>query len=392
MKEKIFDSLKKILKLKHMILPIVMLLTVPCVSSLIFGYEFSAHKVSRVPTVIVNHDDSSLAQSLVNLIKTNESFNVVAYSENNDDVKSLIDNGTAAVGVIIPPDFAKDLTNGNSPKVIVFYDGAQTSLASASKGKIGEILNTIKSGFLVSIGEAKLGIMPEVAANNIVPIRYNSRLLGNPTSSMTNFFIQGMLLNMIQIGLVIATILVINKDDNYKVICAKTTIMGLIASISTLVSIYIQYKYFAVPFRGSITAAITLTIIYDISMSSFGAMLNLSKKGNKIEAIDSSAIVASTMMFAGYTFPILAMPSIFSKIAKYVPFAYYALPLRDLTLVGGNLQDVLPDIYWLLKFLIFMWIATFLSYRKSKKTKKVKKNRKKKENELLSNDTEVILG
>lgn len=395
-KHMINPILKKILPFKYMIVPFTLLLVLPSVCTCILGYEFSAHSVSKVPTVIVNNDDTSTTQGLVNQIKTTDKFNVVEYSQNDNDVKSLIDRGKAAVGIIIPENFSKDLIDGKAPKIMVFYDGAQTSVASAGKAKIAEILGTIKAGYLIGIGEGKLGLMPEVVVNNINPIRYTSRVIGNPTSNMTNFFLQGMLLNVAQISMAITAILVIKKGNSYKVIWIKGIIVALIGSISSLLVIGILYKYFGFPYRGSVKALIVLTIIYNIGLTFFGVLQSISKNGDKVEAISSCGIISATMMFAGYTYPVIAMPDIFSVITKYTPFSYYALPIRDLSLVGGTFNDVLPDISWLIKFMIIMWIVTFIKYisnKRPKKPKKVRKGIKFRKDEVANTDeVEVIVG
>lgn len=376
MKEKIFNILKKFSEFKHILIPITMLLVIPSVASLILEYEYIVPQVIQVPTVIVNHDDSSTIQTLVNQIETNETFNVVKYSDSDDDVKNLLDKGQVAFGLIIPKEFSKDLIDGKGPKIMTFYDGAQLSTASSARAKIAEVLGTIKASYLISIGQGKLGIMPEVSTNTILPIRYNSRLIGNPTKSMIQYIGQGIALTIIQLGVVITGILLVNNDDNYKIIWIKGIIVALIGAISTFFAIVVQYKYLQIPYRGSIKAAVVLTILFNIGMTNFGIMLNTLKKGDKIGAISSTGIVAITLMISGYTYPVIAMSSIMSKISKYVPFSYYVVPMRDLSLIGGSFEDALPNILWLLKFVIIMWIVTFLLYEINKKIKKNQINNK----------------
>jgi ABC-2 type transport system permease protein len=163
MKKKIFNIFKKFSELKNIIIPLTMILVIPSAASIIFRYEYTNPQVTHIPTVIVNHDDTSTTQTLVNLINTNETFNVTFYSDNDDDVKKLIDQGKAAVGLIIPKDFSKDLIDGKAPKIMTIYYGAQLSIVGNAKGKIAEVLGTIKASFLIGIGQGKLVIMPEVS-------------------------------------------------------------------------------------------------------------------------------------------------------------------------------------------------------------------------------------
>ncbi|MCT8978130.1 ABC transporter permease [Clostridium sp. CX1] len=361
MKEKIFYVFRKLAGFKHILIPIIMLLVIPTMSSFILGYEFSAHQVSRVPTIIVNHDNSSTTQNLVEQIRTNETFNVIAYSNNDDDIKRLIDEGRVAAGILIPEGFSRDLLNGKSPKIMTFYDGAQSSLASSAKGKISEVLSTIKTGYLISIGEGKLGLKPNVVKENIIPMTYTSRFIGNPAKNMPNFMLQGVLLVIAQMGIALVGVMIMEKE-NYIRLFFKGILCALVGAVSISLTIGIQYKYFAFPYRGSIIAAVILTILFSIGMTNFGILMNLLKKGDKLAATSSCGIIGTTLMLSGYTYPLIAMPNVFSTIAKYIPFTYFAIPMRDLSLIGGNIQDVLPSIYWLSKFVIIMWGITFLIF------------------------------
>lgn len=361
---------EKIIVYKHVIIPVAMLMIIPICISFILGSELSGHQVDHVPTMIVNHDNSATTEGLVNQIKQNEAFNILGYSENDDDIKSSIDRGEIILGIIIPANFGDDLMDGKSPKIMTIYDGTQTASISAAKGKIAEILGTIKSGYLIGIAEGKLGVMPEVVADSIIPIKYESRFIGNPTKNMPNFFLQGILLTIIQIGAAMVSILFVNKKNSYLNIWLKGIFVGLISSITCFFTLYVQYKYFGVPFNGSIKGAVILTVIFFIGMSNFGIMLNLTNKCNHLEALSSVGIVGSTMMLAGYTYPVLAMPPVFATITKYVPFTYYGIPMRDLTLLNRTFEQVLPDISWLFKFMLLMWLVTFLLYLKNKKDSK----------------------
>ncbi len=370
MKEKIINSFKRILELKNIIIPITMLMIIPSVASIIFRYEYINPQVTNIPTVIVNHDDTSTTQTLVNQINTNEMFNVIFYSDNDDDVKKLIDEGKVAVGLIIPKDFYKDLIDGKAPKIMTFYDGAQLSLVSNARGKIAEVLGTIKASYLISIGQGKLGIMPDISKNTVIPIQYNSKLIGNPTKNMAQYVVQGLVLTIIQLGVVITGILLINKEDKYKVIWIKGIIIALIGVFSTFSALTIQYKYIGIPYRGSIKAAVVLTTLFNIGMTNFGIMLNILKKGDKVGAISLTGVVATTLMISGYTFPGMAMSNVMAEITKYVPFSHYVLLMRDLSLIGGSFENIIPEISWQLKFVIIMWIVTFLLYMKNKRYQK----------------------
>lgn len=382
---------EKILRFKYMVIPILMFIILGIGGSIILAFEFSAHSLSKIPTIIVDHDNSLSTQAFIREIKTNSKFNVVAYSQIDNDVKDLIDKGKVAIGFIIPKHFSKDLTDGKNPKIMVVYDGAQMAMTSSSRTRVAQILGTIKSAYLVNVSENKLGLMPEVAANYINPIRYNSRIIGNPTENMFNFFIPGFSINTIQVGMIIVVILLIKKGNSYKKIWIKGIMVGLLASISVFIILEIYCKYFGLPYRGSVEAAIVLTILFCIGMTFLGVFLSILYNGNQLNALGFVGPIAITLFLVGYTFPTVAMPDIIPIIAKYIPFYYYAIPLRDLSLIGGSFQDNLPNIFWLTKFVIFMWVVTFLLY-KIKETKRLRNIKISNKNSTInSQDAEVII-
>jgi ABC-2 type transport system permease protein len=360
MKEIVLKLKEIFMKSREIIISSMLLLMIPAISSYILGYTYSQHVVKNIPTIVVDHDNSTLSKNFVTQINTNEVFDVVNYSDTNNDVKNLMDEGKIVVGIIIPTNFSKDLTDGKAPRIMICYDGSQMSAVSASKSRIAEILGTIRISYLMKIGEGKLGIMPQEVKSNIIPIETNSIFVGNSARSTTNFLLQGMLIGIAQIGMIVLGALIVKEKENYFLLLIKSIISGLIGSISIFCVIFIQYKYFQIPYRGSIKAAIALTIIFSIIMINLGILFRLIIK-DKLKAVSISSLVASSfVLLSGYTFPLMAEPDIFKKLSKFIPFLYYGIPMRDLSLLGLNFKEVSSNLYYLIKYMLFIWIAILI--------------------------------
>lgn len=369
MKEIFSKFYHAISKHKERLIPLILLFAIPSAASFILGYQYSTPQVLHVPVAMVDHDNSSLSRNLVKQIGTNEAFHITNYSENDDDIKSLMDRGKIFVGVIIPKEFSKDLMSGKAPKILTFYDGSQISPVGVAKQKMSEIFGTIKAGYLISLQEGKLGVMPDAAKSNASSIQFTSRLIGNPTKSTREFLVLGGVLSMTQIAIVLFGIIIINEKNYFKLLL-KGIVCGLIGSIVILCVLMIQFKYFRFPYRGSVLAMVVLTVLFSIGMTNIGLFFNL-KKNDKISATNSAlGLVSLTYLLSGSTFPIIAMPDVFSTISKYVPFTYYGVPMRDLCLTDLSFKDILPDVYWLVEFIVFFWIVIFLLLLKEKRKKK----------------------
>ncbi len=381
MKENLVKFIHLGAKAKNLFFSFLFVLGIPIICSFILGYQMEGHQVQHIPTIIVDHDNSQFSKMLINEIKTNEIFNVTNYSDRDEDVKDLIGQEKVRVGVIIPKDFSKDLTSGNGPKVLICYDGTQMSVTSAAKARMSEILLTIKTGYLKKVVEGKLGVMPEVSQNYVLPMYFNYRLLNNPTRNYINFFIPGMIISIIQVSLVMLGVDIVRKDEKkYSWLWIKGVLGGLLGVISIGISLGIQFKYFSVPFRGTVNGAIILTLLFCIGMVNYGVLIRLILP-EKILALQVASIpVLFTTILAGFTFPLFAMPSYFQEIAKFLPFFYYGEAIRDLCLKNIGIEYILPQINWLFKFVLYMWIASFGVFMLKKIIKKRYENIKNKKN------------
>ncbi len=375
---------ENLLKHKYMVIPIIILLVLPPALSVLLGLEFCKNPVNKVPTIIVNHDNSSTIQNLIQMIEDNDVFDVVIHSDNDEDIQKYIDNGTAMAGLIIPENFSDNLLNGKEATILSFVDGSVTSPSSAAKGAISETLSTLKSGYLMKLAEGKLGMTPQNAKNLISPIGYNYRFIGNPTKNMSIFMVEGLVLNCMQIA-VAAAATFISEKKNYLKLIGKGIIIGLLGSVSSFFCMYIQVKYFNIPYRGTVLGGILLTILCNLGWAFFGIILNYSKKGNKLEAVSSCGIVSMTMLLSGYTFPVLAMPPFFSKIVNFMPNTHFIIPIRDISLLGFTYSDVSSHVNWMVKFALLMFALVTLQFVSSKIPKREKGAKVEKKNNNLGN-------
>lgn len=352
---------------KGIIIPILFVLLIPPIASLILGYEFGGHSVNNVPTAIVDYDNSTLSRDLVEKIRANDTLDLKHYGQRDDDIKNWIHSGEVAAGIIIPKNFSTDMLKGQTPpKILVIYDGAQMAMAGTVKGKVSEILETIKSGYLIQVMQGELELTSAEAQSYIQPIAFTTRFLGNPTKSSPIFFIQGILISIAQIAVFILGVeLVTKKDENFLHYLSKGVFAGLVGTVSMVVALGIQVWWFKSPFNGSVITALLLTVLYMIGMATLGMLLTLASKKDKFETIKSSTSLSATMLLAGYTYPLVAMPGALQTVAKYMPFTYYALPLRDVALLGTTFQQVLPDISWLIKFIGLGWIGILMVCKSS---------------------------
>ena len=344
---------------KGLLLPLLFALILPPICSWVLGYEWSGQQVNHVPTAIVDHDNSSVSRQLVGYIKNNQAFDVQLYSDNDEDIKKSMDESKIAAGIIIPKNFMADIMNGKESKLMVIYDGAQMGMVGAVKTRISEIMGTIRTGYLMRIMEGKLGMTPVEAETYLQPVAYATRMLGNPAKSSANFTLQGLILNICQVSVYCLGVEVgdavrkgRNKFSDY-ILGAVTC--GLIGTITAFNGIIIQVGVFKSPFNGSIWPALILTVLNMILVAGLGIlMVTMTKK--KIGALSASTVILATVLLSGYSYPVVAMPAVFQTLSQFIHYSHYAIPLRDITLMGVGFEQMGGHINWQIRFIFIEWV------------------------------------
>lgn len=354
-------SLASSLKKRYITIPMLILLLAPTILSLVMGAEFIHLPFQKVPTVIVNHDHSETAQSLIQMISDNRTFDVIACTDEEDDLKEAFYYNKALAGIVIPEHFSEDLLNGREAKIMIFNDGALSTVASGMRGTIAEALGTIKSGYMLKLAEGK-GLPPQAAMNLIAPMGYVTKVISNPSKNVAYMMMEGILLTIVQIGAGCVGACVCERDSFGRLMKKAGCITG-IACVSALGCMVTQTLCFGFPYKSSPWAGILMTVFTCFGITLFGILQNLGTGGNCEEAVQKCGIISFTMLLAGYTFPVISMPWPCKFLTWFMPNTHYIVPLRDMALVKRSFLSEVHHVLWLMGFCAVMVLLAARKFR-----------------------------
>lgn len=353
----LISSLKK----RYITIPMLILLLVPTALSLIMGAEFIHLPFQKVPTVIVNHDHSKTVQSLIQMISENRTFDVIACTDKEDELREAFYYNKALAGIVIPEHFSEDLLNGREAKIMIFNDGALSTVSSGMRGTIAETLGTIKSGYIMKLAEGK-GIAPQAAMNLVAPMGYVTKAISNPSKNVAYMMMEGILLTIVQIGAGSVGACVCERRSFGRLMKKAGFITG-IACISALGCMVTQTWCFGFPYKSSPWAGILMTVFTCFGITLFGILQNMGTGGNCEEAVQKCGIISFTMLLAGYTFPVISMPWPCRYITWFMPNTHYIMPLRDMALVGRSFMSEAHHVVWLMGFCLIMTVAVARKFK-----------------------------
>ncbi|WP_320966867.1 ABC transporter permease [Enterocloster bolteae] len=354
-------SLASSMKKRYITIPMLILLLAPTILSLLMGAEFVHLPFQKVPTIIVNHDHSETVQSLIQMISANRTFDVIACTDEEDDLKEAFYYNKALAGIVIPEHFSEDLLNGREAKIMIFNDGALSTVASGMRGTIAEALGTIKSGYMLKLAEGK-GIPPQAAMNLIAPMGYVTKAISNPSKNVAYMMMEGILLTIVQIGAGCVGACVCERRSFGRLMKKAGFITG-IACVSALGCIVTQTLCFGFPYKSSPWAGILMTVFTCFGITLFGILQNLGTGGNCEEAVQKCSIISFTMLLAGYTFPVISMPWPCKFLTWFMPNTHYIVPFRDMALVERSFLSEAHHVLWLIGFCAVMVLAVAKKFR-----------------------------
>ncbi|MCB6928741.1 ABC transporter permease [Enterocloster bolteae] len=354
-------SLASSMKKRYITIPMLILLLAPTILSLLMGAEFVHLPFQKVPTIIVNHDHSETVQSLIQMISANRTFDVIACTDEEDDLKEAFYYNKALAGIVIPEHFSEDLLNGREAKIMIFNDGALSTVASGMRGTIAEALGTIKSGYMLKLAEGK-GLPPQAAMNLIAPMGYVTKAISNPSKNVAYMMMEGILLTIVQIGAGCVGACVCERRSFGRLMKKAGFITG-IACVSALGCIVTQTLCFGFPYKSSPWAGILMTVFTCFGITLFGILQNLGTGGNCEEAVQKCSIISFTMLLAGYTFPVISMPWPCKFLTWFMPNTHYIVPFRDMALVERSFLSEAHHVLWLMGFCAVMVLAVAKKFR-----------------------------
>ena len=354
-------SLASSVKKRYITIPMLILLLAPTILSLLMGAEFVHLPFQKVPTIIVNHDHSETVQSLIQMISDNRTFDVIACTDEEDDLKEAFYYNKALAGIVIPEHFSEDLLNGREAKIMIFNDGAISTVASGMTGTIAEALGTIKSGYMLKLAEGK-GIPPQAAMNLIAPMGYVTKAISNPSKNVAYMMMEGILLTIVQIGAGCVGACVCERAS-FGSLMKKAGFITGIACVSALGCMVTQTLCFGFPYKSSPWAGILMTVFTCFGITLFGILQNLGTGGNCEEAVQKCSIISFTMLLAGYTFPVISMPWPCKFLTWFMPNTHYIVPLRDMALVERSFLSEAHHVLWLMGFCVVMALLVAKKFR-----------------------------
>lgn len=351
---------------------LVLVLIIPVMQLFLLGYA-ATNDVRNVPMGVYDQDRGPAARALLDAYRSADYFSLDYYVSSERELRDLIDNGRARVGLVIPPDYTIRVKGGKEAEVAFILDGSDPTVASTALSA-AQLIGQQHSTQVLAERIANLNQPFSLQA----PIDVRTQVWYNPDLNSAYFMIPGVIgvILFALTSILTATAIVRERERgtieqlivtpirSWELIVGKMLPYVLLAFLNALEVLAIGHWWFGVPVRGNLGLILLLSGLF--LLSSLGIGLLASTFANTQQ--EAMLIVWMTLLpgifLSGFFFPLEAMPRVLQLISYLMPLRYYLVIIRSLLLKEVGMAALQQDIIALVIFGLALMTAASLRFRK----------------------------
>src|SRR5271157_334802 len=261
----------------------------PLLQCIIFGYAVNLD-VDHARIAWMDMDRTPESRDLRDRFEGSGRFDVVAMPRNEEEVQSALDSSRAQAVVRVLPGFARDLARSRGAGVQVLVDGTNSNTASLILSYGGQIIAKYSADAMgLQQNRRVLTRSPSSAVNASVPqVTARSRVWFNPDLYSRNYFVPGVVANIIMMVTLMLTALAIVREKEIgtmeqlmvtpirplELMLGKTLPFAVVGLVDVVLITVVALLVFRIPLRGSFLLLLFCAVLY--LMTSLGAGLFLS--------------------------------------------------------------------------------------------------------------------
>jgi len=336
---------------------------IPLILIILFGYALSLD-VDNVETVVVDYDKSELSRDFISKLDASPYFHVAGNLVRTKEAIDYLDRDTAAVAIIIPPDFMKSIQADRETPLQILIEGSDPNFAGIIRGYLTAFTEQYNQKLLLSFLNRQG--MEKISP----PVDGRIRIWFNEDLESRNFIIPGIIAIIIMIvGALLTSLIIAREYENGTMETIKSLpvkagelLLGkafpyfIIGLTDVLIAMLLGQLLFGVVMKGNFFLMIIATSLYLGVALSLGLFISTVTKSQLIA--NQVAILTTylpSVLLSNFVFPIVNMPKILQYITYIVPARYYIDILGGIYLRNTGFSYLWPSMA------VLMFIFTLLT-------------------------------
>ena len=340
-------------------------LAMPMMMLLLFGYALSLD-VDQIPTVVVDQDRTPQSRDLLARFSASRYFKLVDFPEHLQGIEQLILRGEVVLGIVIPPDYAKQITSGRTARVQLLLDGSDSNTASIAAGYADGVSQAFALELRERFVNQRSGMTMPAPVQPRLRVWYNSELKSK------NYIIPGLIAVILMIISAMLTSLTIAREWEMgtmeqvlstplrpaELVLGKMSAYFTLGLADALIAVAIGVLLFGVPLRGNLALLFASTCIFLFGALCWGILISAIARSQLLAC--QMGIISSFLpafLLSGFIFSIENMPVVVQALTHIFPARYFVTLLKAIFLKGIGVTLLWTELGFLLAYCTIVFVA-----------------------------------
>jgi ABC-2 type transport system permease protein len=346
---------KEFVQMRRDRITFAMMLVVPIVQLLLFGYAIN-NDPKGLPAAVLALGQDRYTRSVVAALEVSGYYRFGKRPESAAEAESLMARGAISFLVTIPSDFGMRVERGDEPRILVEADATDPAASSNAVGA----LQTIASRALTrALGTDELKReQSESALSFVVHRRYN------PEGITQYNIVPGLLGVILQMTMVMMTAMALTREiergtmENLlampatpgEIMLGKVLPYLAVGSVQVAVVLSAAKLLFGVPFLGSLGLLLTCVTIFVLALVLLGYTISTMAR-TQLQAMQLTFFFfLPSLLLSGFMFPYAGMPLWAQWLGEIFPLTHFLRVVRAIMLKGADLGDIGTEVFYLSVF------------------------------------------
>ncbi len=358
---------KEFLQLKRDRVTFAMMIAIPLLQLLLFGYAINTNP-RHLPTVVLLQEDSDVGRALLAALDNTQYLDFRRRVGSAAELDQALASGEALIAIEIPAGFEHDLRRGLRPTLLVAAD-ATDPVATGSA--LQAVQGAAQTAFRHLRG------LPDAGPGPLFQVTSHARY--NPASVTQLNVVPGLLGTILTMTLLIFTALSVTRERErgtmesllampirpLEIMLGKILPYVGIGFIQATIIVTAGTLVFGVPVIGSLGLLALLSTLFIAANLAIGYTFSTVAR-NQLQAVQMAFMFfLPNILLSGFMFPFAGMPVWARWIGEALPLTHYIRIVRGIMLKGSDLAALQTDVLALAAAVVLVTVVAVTRFRQT---------------------------
>jgi ABC-2 type transport system permease protein len=358
--------IKEFIQLKSDRISFAMIIMVPLIQLLLFGYAINTNP-RYLPTAVLLQESSDVGRSIVRALENTRYFKITHIVHNEAEFDRLLASGTVLFAIEVPAGFERAVRRGDRPAILVATDATDPVASGSAVAALNGVLTTALR-YDRAVPEATLS-----------PFEIRTHARYNPAGETALNIVPGLVCTILTMTMLIFTALSVTREIERgtmesllsmpitpaEIMLGKIVPYVIVGFVQAALILGIGIVVFGVPLLGSLLLLAVLSTLFITANLAIGYTFSTLAQ-NQLQAMQMSIMFfLPNILLSGFMFPFAGMPVWARWIGEALPLTHYLRIVRSIMLKGASLPDLYVDTLALAGLTLFAMTIAVTRFRRT---------------------------